>query len=159
MPSALKWYDLNSSFQKSVDHLIPLIVLSCLSIRKQMKPINCNIMISFRLIFNERRQTGKGANHTLFFGAGNGLAQLAKNRVGLAFPASFSLVHFFWRSKRNEHLQRWRRDCGAGTYADAAVLPGATDPVWRCHQAKKATVVALFIFIHASCMQACRRHS
>jgi hypothetical protein len=49
-----------------------------------------------------RGQTGKGANLTLFFGAGNGFAQLAKNRVRLAFPASFSLVHFFWRSKRNE---------------------------------------------------------
>jgi hypothetical protein len=24
----------------------------------------------------------------------------------LAFPASFSLVHFFWRSKRNEHLYK-----------------------------------------------------
>jgi hypothetical protein len=24
--------------------------------------------------------------------------------VNLSFPASFSLVHFFWRSKRNEQL-------------------------------------------------------
>jgi hypothetical protein len=63
----------------------------------------------FSLVINNlsvliaRGQTGKGANRILFFGAGNGLAQLAKNRLRLSFPASFSLVHFFWRSKRNEH--------------------------------------------------------
>jgi len=27
-----------------------------------------------------------------------------KEMIYLSFPASFSLVHFFWTSKRNEHL-------------------------------------------------------
>jgi len=36
-----------------------------------------------------RGQTGKGANRVLFFGAGNGIAQLAKNRPGCLFRTPF----------------------------------------------------------------------
>jgi hypothetical protein len=43
-----------------------------------------------------------GANHGLFGGAIKALRSRRTKSPGLAFPASFSLVHFFWRSKRNE---------------------------------------------------------
>jgi hypothetical protein len=39
-----------------------------------------------------------------FWGRHYGFAQWADKKAALAFPASFYLVHFFWRSKRNEHL-------------------------------------------------------
>jgi hypothetical protein len=32
-------------------------------------------------------------------------------RVRLSFPVSFSLVHFFWRSKRNEHNPKNNKRC------------------------------------------------
>jgi len=36
-----------------------------------------------------RWQTGKGANRSMLFGAGNGLVQLAKNRSGCLFRTPF----------------------------------------------------------------------
>jgi len=50
-----------------------------------------------------RRLTGKGANLALFGGAIMALCSGRTKRARLSFPDSFSLVHFFWRSKRNEH--------------------------------------------------------
>jgi hypothetical protein len=35
------------------------------------------------------RQTGKGANRVLFFGAGNGFVQMAKNKHGCLFRTPF----------------------------------------------------------------------
>jgi hypothetical protein len=49
--------------------------------------------------------TGKGANLALFGGAIMALCSRRTKRARLAFPDSFSLVHFFWRSKRNERLK------------------------------------------------------
>ena len=54
-------------------------------------------------IITERGQTGKGANLTLFGGAFSALCSARTNRGRLSLPASFSLVRFSWRSKRNEH--------------------------------------------------------
>jgi hypothetical protein len=42
--------------------------------------------------------------------AGKGLCSGRPARQNLAFPDSFSLVHFFWRSKRNEH--KWDLEFG-----------------------------------------------
>jgi hypothetical protein len=36
-----------------------------------------------------REQTGKGANYSLFFGAGNGFVQMAKNRSSCLFRPPF----------------------------------------------------------------------
>jgi len=50
----------------------------------------------------ERGQTGNGAKFRLFCGANKAMCSERKNRLNFSFPASFSLVHFFWRGKRNE---------------------------------------------------------
>jgi len=49
-----------------------------------------------------RGQTGNGAKLRLFSGAIKALRSRRIKRLNFSFPASFSLVHFFWRSKRNE---------------------------------------------------------
>ena len=49
-----------------------------------------------------RGETGKGANLAIFGGAIMALCSGRTKRARLSFPASFSLVRFFWRSKRNE---------------------------------------------------------
>jgi len=54
----------------------------------------------------ERGQAGKGANLSLFCGANMAMCSRRKKRVRLSFPGSFSLVRFFWRSKRNEHQKK-----------------------------------------------------
>jgi hypothetical protein len=51
-----------------------------------------------------RGQTGNGANHGLFGGAFKALCSRRTKSLGLAFPAPFSLVHFFWASKRTEQM-------------------------------------------------------
>jgi hypothetical protein len=46
-------------------------------------------------------QTGKGANRVLFFGAGNGQAQLAKNRNGCLFRTLFLWLLSFGGAKES----------------------------------------------------------
>jgi len=50
-----------------------------------------------------RGQTGKGANRFLFFGAGNGNAQLAKNRNGCLFRALFLWLLSFGEAKESDN--------------------------------------------------------
>jgi hypothetical protein len=52
----------------------------------------------------EMVRTSAKTNHTLFGGAFKALCSGRTNRGWLSFPDSFSLVHFFWRSKRNEQI-------------------------------------------------------
>jgi len=47
-----------------------------------------------------RGETGKGANLAIFGGAIMALCSGRTKRARLSFPASFSLVRFFWASKR-----------------------------------------------------------
>jgi len=49
-----------------------------------------------------REQTGKGANRVLFFGAGNGIAQLAKNRPGCLFRPLFLWLLSFGGAKESD---------------------------------------------------------
>jgi len=60
------------------------------------------------------RGNGKGANSLLFFGAGNGLAQMAKNRNGCLFRRFF-FVTFFWHGKESKEKekknQQKRKNC------------------------------------------------
>jgi hypothetical protein len=63
----------------------------------QFNPAEC-VQVDWFFLLVVRWQTGKCANHALFFGAVNGFAQLAKNRVGLYFPAPF-LWFFLWTNK------------------------------------------------------------
>jgi len=49
-----------------------------------------------------RGENGKGANRLLFFGAGNGLALMAKNRNGCLFRRFF-FVTFFWHGKESKY--------------------------------------------------------
>ncbi len=58
------------------------------------------------LIIAVRGQTGKGANLALFGGAIMALCSGRTKRARLSFPDSFSLFHFFWRSKRNENIKK-----------------------------------------------------
>jgi hypothetical protein len=53
-----------------------------------------------------RWQTGKGANLALFGGAIMALCSELTKRARLSLPGYFSLVRFFWRSKRNEHHKK-----------------------------------------------------
>jgi hypothetical protein len=50
-----------------------------------------------------RGQTGKGANRFLFFGAGNGNAQLAKNRNGCLFRTLFLWLLSFGGAKESDN--------------------------------------------------------
>jgi len=54
------------------------------------------------LIIAVRGQTGKGANRFLFFGAGNGNAQLAKNRNGCLFRTLFIWLLSFGGAKESD---------------------------------------------------------
>jgi hypothetical protein len=49
-----------------------------------------------------------------------------KNSLNLSFPASFSLVHFFWRSKRNEQLNIQDLKTGAPTTFQKGRSPGSS---------------------------------
>jgi hypothetical protein len=69
-----------------------------------------SLVINNLNLLHERGQTGKGANLALFGGAVMALCSRRTKRVRLSFPDSFSLVHFFWRSKRNEHYYE-KRGC------------------------------------------------
>jgi hypothetical protein len=57
---------------------------------------NSNILVTAA-----RGQTGKGANRILFFGAGNGNAQLAKNRSGCLFRTLFLWLLSFGGAKES----------------------------------------------------------
>ena len=61
-----------------------------------------SLFINILITRSARGQTGKGANHTLFGGAIKAPCRGQTNRGWLSFPTSFSLVHFFCSSKRNE---------------------------------------------------------
>jgi hypothetical protein len=50
-----------------------------------------------------RRHTGKGANRFLFFGAGNGNAQLAKNRNGCLLRTLFLWLLSFGEAKVSDN--------------------------------------------------------
>jgi hypothetical protein len=53
-----------------------------------------------------RGQTGKGANRFLFFGAGNGHAQLAKNRNGCLFRTPLLWLLSFGGAKESDKKER-----------------------------------------------------
>ena len=56
-----------------------------------------------------RGQTGKGANRVLFFGAGNGNAQMAKNRNGCLFRTLFLWLLSFGGAKESD--KKFKRGC------------------------------------------------
>jgi len=58
---------------------------------------------SSTLVIAVRGQTGKGANRFLFFGAGNGNAQLAKNRNGCLFRTLFLWLLSFGGAKESDN--------------------------------------------------------
>jgi len=53
-----------------------------------------------------RGQPGKGANRFLFFGAGNGKAQLAKNRNGCLFRTLFLWLLSFGGAKESDIINQ-----------------------------------------------------
>jgi len=56
-----------------------------------------------------RWQTGKGANRVLFFGAGSGLAQMAKNRHGCLFRPLFLWFVSFGGAKEMNNIPQKKK--------------------------------------------------
>jgi len=60
------------------------------------------------ILSTARGQTGKGANRVLFFGAGNGIAQSAKNKPGCLFRPLFLWLLSFGGAKESNITKKER---------------------------------------------------